>query len=46
MQKDASGGWKYTKHFDVEDLGKLVSLAQQASEYIHGLQYPEPEPQA
>jgi hypothetical protein len=32
--KDAAGERKYTKSFDVDDLGKLVSLAQQASEYI------------
>ena len=39
--KDASGTWKYTKNFDVEDLGKIVGLCQQASEYIDGLQQPE-----
>jgi hypothetical protein len=44
--KDSSGSWKYTKNFDVEDLGKLVTLAQQASEYIHGLQHPEADPHA
>jgi hypothetical protein len=35
--KDASGQYKYTKSFDVEDLGALVTVAQQASEYLHGL---------
>ncbi len=35
--KDATGSWKYTKNFDTEDLGKIMALAQQASEYIHGL---------
>jgi hypothetical protein len=35
--KDAAGERKYTKNFDTEDLGAIVSLAQQASEYIHGL---------
>lgn len=36
--KDSSGQWRYTKWFDLDDLGKVVSVAQQASEYIHGLQ--------
>jgi hypothetical protein len=35
--KDSAGQWRYTKWFDLEDLGKIVSLAQQASEYIHSL---------
>ena len=39
--KDTTGERKYTKNFDTEDLGAIVSLAQQASEYIHGLQGPE-----
>ena len=38
--KDAAGERKYTKNFDAEDLGHVVSLAQQASEFIHGLQGP------
>ena len=38
--KDAAGERKYTKNFDTDDLGAIVSLAQQASEYIHGLQGP------
>ena len=32
--KDAAGARKFTHSFDVEDLAKLVSLAQQANEYI------------
>lgn len=36
--KDRDGAWKYTKSFDAESLGKIVSLCQQASETIHGLQ--------
>lgn len=40
--KDRDGSWKYTKSYDADDLGKLVSLCQQASDYLHGLQYPEP----
>ena len=35
--KDAAGARKYTKSFDLEDLGRLVSLAQQASEYIQDI---------
>lgn len=41
--KDRDGTWKYTKNFDVEDLGKVVTVAQQAAEWIHGQQYAEPE---
>ena len=41
--KDRDGQWRYTKNFDVEDLGKVVTVTQQAAEWIHGLQYPEPE---
>jgi hypothetical protein len=36
--KDRDGAWKYTKSFDVESLGKLVALCQQASEVIPALQ--------
>jgi hypothetical protein len=36
--KDRDGAWKYTKSFDPESLGKLVSLCQQASELIAGLE--------
>jgi hypothetical protein len=32
--KDASGTWRYSKSFDLDDLGKVVSLCQQADEYI------------
>jgi len=34
--KDASGVWKYSKSFDLEDLGRIISLCQQADEYIRG----------
>jgi hypothetical protein len=34
--KDASGEWNYSKSFDLEDLGKIVALCQQADEYIRG----------
>lgn len=36
--KDRNGAWKYTRSFDADSLGKLVSLAQQASEVIHTVQ--------
>ena len=36
--KDRSGGFKYTRSFDPESLGKLTALAQQASEVIHTFQ--------
>jgi hypothetical protein len=32
--KDAAGQWRYTKTYDSDSLGKIVSLCQQASEYI------------
>jgi hypothetical protein len=32
--KDAAGQWRYTKTFDAESLGRIVTLCQQASEYI------------
>jgi hypothetical protein len=34
--KDSQGQWRYTKWFDLDDLGKIVTVAQQASEFIHG----------
>lgn len=36
--KDRDGSWKYTKSFDCESLGKVVTLCQQASEAIETLQ--------
>lgn len=35
--KDSAGEWKRTQWFGRDDLGKLVSCAQQASEYLHSL---------
>lgn len=35
--KNASGVWQYTKSFDPDSLGKIVSMCQQASETITGL---------
>ena len=39
--KDRDGAWKYTKSFDADSLGKVVSLCQQASVTINGLQQQE-----
>ena len=36
--KDRQGTWQYTKSFDPQSLGKIVSLCQQASEAIESLQ--------
>jgi hypothetical protein len=35
--KDRDGTWKYVKSFDAESLGKVMSLCQQAGEYVNGL---------
>lgn len=43
--KDASGAWKYTNYFDSEDLGKVMALAKDASEFIQakrGVAAPSP----
>jgi hypothetical protein len=36
--KDRDGAWKYTKSFDLDSLGSVVALCQQASEAIAALQ--------
>jgi hypothetical protein len=35
--RDAGGTWRYVKSFNLEDLGKVVSVCQQADEYVRGL---------
>lgn len=35
--KDSAGERKFTKSFDLDDLGKVVELSQRASEYMHNL---------
>src|SRR5689334_300709 len=35
--KARDGGYRYTKSFDLDSLGKLVAVAQKAAEYLHGL---------
>jgi hypothetical protein len=32
--RDSSGTWKYVKSFNLEDLGKVVTVAQQSDEFI------------
>jgi hypothetical protein len=39
--KDRDGAYRYTKSFDVDDLGRLVTAAQEASEYLHNLMNPD-----
>jgi len=41
--KDANGQYRYSRSFDLDSLGKVVTVAQQAAEFIHGLEYSEPE---
>lgn len=36
--KDRDGAWKYSKSFDLDSLGRLVALCQQASEIIADLE--------
>jgi len=35
--KDSAGEWKRTQWFGLDDLGRLVSCAQQADEYLRSL---------
>jgi hypothetical protein len=35
--RDSTGGWKYTRFFDVNDLGKIAACAQEAGAYIGSL---------
>ena len=39
--RDPQGSRKYVKTFNLEDLGKVVTVAQQSEEHIHKLQHPE-----
>jgi hypothetical protein len=39
--KDSAGDRKYSKYFDADDLGKVVTVAQQSAEYLHDLMQPE-----
>lgn len=43
--KGADGERKYTKNFDAEDLGAVMSLAKQASEFIQSKRGLTTEPQ-
>lgn len=43
--RDRDGTYRYSKSFDVTDLGALLTVIQRAAEHIHGLQrQPEREP--
>ena len=35
--RDGKGEWRYSKSFGLEDLGKVITVAQQADEYIRSL---------
>jgi hypothetical protein len=35
--RDSKGAWQYSKSFNLEDLGKVVTVAQQADEHIRSL---------
>lgn len=39
--RDSNGTRKYVKTFNLEDLGKVVTVAQQADEFIRRLLQPE-----
>ena len=39
--KDRDGAYRYTKSFDANDLVRLVTAAQEASEYLHNLVNPD-----
>jgi hypothetical protein len=39
--KGADGQWKYTRTFDMDDLGKLQSLIEQVRDYLHQLRNPQ-----
>ena len=39
--RDSSGVRKYVKTFNIEDLAKVVTVAQECSEYVYKLQHPE-----
>ena len=41
--KDSAGEWKRTQWFGLDDLGKLVSCAQQVDEYLRSLTSPGAE---
>jgi hypothetical protein len=35
--RDAKGEYRYTRYFGLDDLGRVISLAQRASEYLQEL---------
>lgn len=44
--KDRDGTWRHTPWFGLDDLGAVVSCAQQAHEYVTSLTSPPAEPKA
>lgn len=42
--KDATGQWRYTKYFGLDDLGKVISLAKRAADYLDEKGQQEAEP--
>ena len=41
--RDGNGRYRYTRSFNPDDLGALMSLCQQAGDFITSLQYPPAE---
>lgn len=39
--KASTGEWKYTKNFDMEDLGKIVGLCKEVEEHVYYTEHPE-----
>lgn len=35
--RDGNGRWRYSRYFDLNDLGKVITAAQQAADYIQSL---------
>lgn len=41
--RDNTGKFRYSRSFNPDDLGAIMSLCQQASDYLTSLQYPDAE---
>lgn len=41
--RDKFGTWQYVKSFNLEDLGRVVTVAQQAQEFLENLTSPQIE---
>lgn len=42
--KDRDNTWRYTRTFDIDSLGHVVSLAEQAADWVRALVDKEPAP--